>query len=113
MEFFVAPIVFAILATLASRRVEPRALIVLGVFWVTALTTWTLASVPGPEVSLHDFERNSGPVLLATLAGTAAAVAFAIRMRTASLPLALVSVAVMYFLSSIVVGVVATFWYTG
>lgn len=110
-EFLLAPLVFAILAAQASRRFGRRGLIVLALMWMAALSAWILASVPGPEVPLHDFERTPAPALFATFAGTAAATMFAIRRRrTSSLPMRIPAMTAVYLTLAVLVDVAVTFW---
>lgn len=110
-EYLLAPLVFSILAALVSRRFGRGGVIVLALMWAAALSAWILASVPGSEVPLHDFERTPAPVLFATLAGTAAATAFAIRRRrTSSLPMRILAMTAVYLTLAVAVDVAVTFW---
>ncbi|HEX8673548.1 MAG TPA: hypothetical protein VF710_16750 [Longimicrobium sp.] len=84
-EFLLAPLAFAVLALLAHRVVGRRGVVALALAWAAALTAYIIASVPGPEVALHSFERTPLPALAATISGTLAATTLVLR-RTGSRP---------------------------
>ncbi len=102
---------FATLALLTSRRFGRAGVIVLALVWAAVSSVLILASVPGPEVPLHDFERSPVPDLLGMLAGTAAATAFAMRPRQPpSVPLRILAVTAVYLAVAVLVGVTAALW---
>ena len=84
-EFLLASLAFAVLALLTHRVLGRRGVVAFAVAWTAALSAYIFASVPGPEVALHSFERTPLPALIATISGTLAATTLLLR-RTGSRP---------------------------
>lgn len=113
-EFLLATLVFAVLAVLGHRWRGPPALVVLALGWMAAVSVRILATVPGPEVSLHDFERTPVPALAAVVAGTVAATAFVWTRKTARPPaIRVLSTAGVYLAAAVPADVILFFWYMG
>jgi hypothetical protein len=86
-------------------------MVLLAVGWVGGLSAYIMASVPGPEIPLHDFERNPASALLAMLAGTVAATAFAsARQREWSVPARVLATAAVYLIVAVPVGIAVFLW---
>jgi hypothetical protein len=78
IQLLAEPLAFAGLVTLAHRLLGRWGALMMAAGWMTARIAHILATIPGPEVPLHDFERDPVPELLAVLAGSLAATAFAV-----------------------------------
>lgn len=110
--FLLEPLVFAPLAILVYRVLGRYGLVAMAIAWVVVVWMYILASVPGPEVSLHDFERTPVPALAATVAGTLAATAFVLmKRRERPLAVRLLATAGVYLVVSMAVGIVVLLWY--
>jgi peptidoglycan/LPS O-acetylase OafA/YrhL len=113
-ELLLAPLVFALLALLAHRVGGRRGVVALAVAWTAALSAYIFASVPGPEVALHSFERTPLPALTATIGGTLAATALQLRRaRHRPWPASLVAMTGVYLLAAIPAGAVVLLWEMG
>jgi hypothetical protein len=110
-EFLLAPPAFAILAVLTHRVLGRRGVVALAVAWTAALSAHIFASVPGPEVALHSFERTPLPALIATISGTLAATTLLPR-STASRPwpASLAAMTGVYLLAATAVAAVVLLW---
>jgi uncharacterized protein len=88
VEFFLAPFIFSGVVLLAWRLGNRTAVLFAAFAWVAALWVYIFASVPGPEVPLHDFEKSPIPGLLAGIGGSVVAllVLLRVRRRLVSLP---------------------------
>ena len=106
------PLVFAVLALLVYRVLGRYGLVAFAIAWVAGLATYILASVPGAEVPLHDFERTPVPALAATVAGTLAATAFVLmKGRERPVPIRVLATAGVYLVVSMAVGIIVLLWY--
>lgn len=113
LELLLPPLVFAVLANLVSPYGRPW-LAAIAIAWVAVLSARILASVPGPEVPLHSFERTPVPELLAVLAATLAATVFvSTQRRKRNLPVRVLVTAGVYLLVFVPVGLAVFFWYMG
>ena len=110
-EFLLAPLAFAVLALLTHRVLGRRGVVALALAWTVALSAYIFASVPGPEVALHSFERTPLPALIATISGTLAAMTLLVR-RTGSQPwpASLVAMTGVYLLVAVPVSALVLLW---
>ena len=106
------PLVFAVLAILVCRGLGRYGLVAFAIAWVAGLAMYILASAPGAEVPLHDFERTPVPALAATVAGTLATTAFVLKKgRKRPLAVRLLATAGVYLVVSMAVGIIVLLWY--
>jgi hypothetical protein len=99
------PLVFAVLATLGFGLRGRYGLAVVAIGWVAAVSMHILASVPGPGIPLHDFERTPVPSIAATVAGTLAGAAFVVLKRgDGPLWIRMAGTAVVYLVVFVLVG---------
>ena len=99
------PLVFAVLATLGFGLRGRYGLAVVAIGWVAVVWMHILASVPGREVQLHDFERTPVPSIAATVAGTLAGAAFVVLKRgDGPLWIRMVGTVVVYLIAFVPVG---------
>lgn len=111
-EFLLVPLVFAALAVLSCRVLGRCGLIALAIGWVAVLSWYILASAPGPEVPLHDFEKTPVPALAGALAGTVAATGFLLtKGRKRPLPVRLLATAGVYLVVSLAADIVVLLLY--
>src|SRR5687767_15157479 len=111
-EFLLEPLVFAVLAILVHRVLGRYGLAALAIGWVAVLSWHILASAPGPEVPLHEFEKTPVPALAATIAGTVAAAAFVFRKgRKRTLPTRMLATGGVYLFVYVAVDIVVFLWY--
>jgi hypothetical protein len=110
-EFLLAPLAFAVLAVLTHRVLGRRGVVALAVAWTAALSAYICASVPGPEVALHSFERTPLPAIIATTCGTFAATTLLLRGPSSRpLPASLAAITGVYLLVAIPVGALVLLW---
>lgn len=106
-----APLAFAITAMLTHRMLGRRGVVAIAVAWAAALSAYILASVPGPGVALHSFERTPLPALTASIGGTLAATLLLFRRPTARpWSASLVATTGVYLLIAIPVGIAVLLW---
>jgi hypothetical protein len=108
VEFLLEPLAFAVLATIAFRFGGRVGLAVAAIGWMAVRWMHILASLPAPDVPLHDFERSPVPGIAAMVAGTLAGGAFVVlQRRQGPLWLRLIATAVVYLIVAIPVSVAA------
>lgn len=103
---------FAVLGTAGFILRGRYGLAVVTIGWVAVLWMHILASVPGREVPLHDFERNPVPSIAGTVAGTLAGAAFVVLQRgDRPLWIRMMATAVVYLITCVTVGLAVLFAY--
>jgi hypothetical protein len=111
-ELLLVSLSFAALANLVYRVLGRYGLVALAIAWVMGMAMYILASLPGPEVPLHDFERTPVPALAATVAGTLAATAFVWMMgRKRPAPVRVLVTAGVYLAVFTAVVIIVLLWY--
>ena len=108
-------ILFAVLALLGYSFRGRRAVLVVAVLWVGAVSAYVVASLPPAEMPVHDFERSPAPGIAATVAGTVAGAWAVVRDRGREAKAAVrgLHAAIAYTVASAVVGVATFLWIAG